>query len=92
MEYYYAMQANRGELAPQDKMRYFGRDLTNLESEEDKQQRLAALEAEKEKARKRAERFGLVPKESGEDADKKRKRDARFNNPDPTAEDKKLKT
>jgi SAP domain-containing ribonucleoprotein len=63
-----------------------------VESEEDKQQRLAALEAEKEKARKRAERFGLVPKESGEDADKKRKRDARFNNPDPTAEDKKLKT
>ncbi len=34
MEYYYAMQANRGELAPQDKMRYFGRDLTNLESED----------------------------------------------------------
>ncbi|KAI3487211.1 hypothetical protein L1887_48921 [Cichorium endivia] len=54
-----------------------------VESEEDKQQRLAALEAEKEKARKRAERFGLVPKESGEDADKKRKRDARFNNPTP---------
>ncbi len=53
---------------------------------------LGGARGEKEKARKRAERFGLVPKESGEDADKKRKRDARFNNPDPTAEDKKLKT
>lgn len=63
-----------------------------VESEEEKQQRLAALEAEKEKARKRAQRFGLVPKESAEEADKKRKRDARFNNADTPAEDKKLKT
>lgn len=64
------------------------------ETEEQKAERLAKLEIEKEKARKRAERFGITVPESvaastpanPEDEEKKRKRDEKF------AADKKVKT
>ena len=67
------------------------------ETDEQKQHRLAHLQQEKEKALKRAHRFGLVDsapsqQDSEEEKERKRKRQQRFNTAQSTPDEKRVKT